>query len=199
MLMTRHGFLELTGSSFRGLAPLAGACSCGRECAAAPVERLRLCAGGRSGRDQSAASLGARSVPAGGRANPPTHRHRAHARPPCAGITQPPYAAAYCVTSGWMNPLCDTVEALDARRGGVRGARTAASTAPIASERPHTFAATGRPAPGRHRCRSPRASVRPVRKPFQTADRSTAGEPRSSCRWPRVHWRDASDGTAASR
>jgi hypothetical protein len=106
MLMTRHGFLELTGSSFRGLAPLLGLFVWLGGSLAAPVNAfvLALAAGAvatnllhRWAHDPSPPA-GARMLQQLGLVLTPGRHAKHH---------QPPYAAAYCVTSGWMNPLCE--------------------------------------------------------------------------------------------
>lgn len=106
LLMTRHGFLELTGSSFRGLAPLLWA-------------YLWLDHPSRTFIDAFVLALGSGAV-----ATNLLHRW-AHEPdpPPIARLLQrsglvltplrhashhaPPYAAAYCVTTGWLNPFCE--------------------------------------------------------------------------------------------
>jgi hypothetical protein len=109
MLMTRHGFLELTGSSFRGLAPLLGLFVWLSGSLAAPVNAfvLALAAGAvatnllhRWAHDPSPPAA-ARILQRLGIVLTPGHHARHH---------QPPYAAAYCVTSGWMNPLCERLK-----------------------------------------------------------------------------------------
>ena len=109
MLMTRHGFLELTGSSFRGLAPLLGLFVWRGGALTAPVNGFVL------------------ALAAGAVATNLFHRWAHDPSPPAParilqrmGIVlthsrharhhQPPYAAAYCVTSGWMNPLCERLK-----------------------------------------------------------------------------------------
>ena len=104
LLMTRHGFLELTGSSFRALAPLLGL-------------YLWQFDHARTGLDAFVFA-----VAAGGAATNLLHRWAHDPDPPGAakalhfvGLVltpqrharhhAPPYAAAYCVTSGWLNPL----------------------------------------------------------------------------------------------
>jgi hypothetical protein len=104
LLMTRHGFLELTGSSFRALAPvlalylwLAGGAP-----AALDAFVLAVAAGGaatnllhRWAHDPHPPAI-ARALHRVGLVLTPTRHAHHHA---------PPYAAAYCVTSGWLNPL----------------------------------------------------------------------------------------------
>lgn len=106
LLMTQHGFLELTGSSFRGLAPLlvlfvwqgrsmpptANAFVFALAAGAAGTNLLH-----RWAHDPSPPPLATFLQRTGVVLTPGRHaRHH-----------QPPYAAAYCVTSGWMNPLCE--------------------------------------------------------------------------------------------
>jgi hypothetical protein len=107
--MTRHGFLELTGSSFRGLAPLLGLYVwLGSEMPAfANAFLLALAAGAvgtnllhRWAHDPAPPAI-ARLLQRAGLILTPDRHARHHA---------PPYAAAYCVTSGWMNPLCERLQ-----------------------------------------------------------------------------------------
>jgi hypothetical protein len=109
MLMTRHGFLELTGSSFRGLAPLLGLFVWRGGALTAPVNAfvLALASGAvaanllhRWAHDPSPPAA-ARILQRVGLVLTPDRHARHH---------QPPYAAAYCVTSGWMNPLCERLK-----------------------------------------------------------------------------------------
>jgi len=109
MLMTRHGFLELTGSSFRGLAPLLGLFVWREGAATALVNAfvLALAAGAvatnllhRWAHDPSPPPA-ARILQRMGIVLTPGRHARHH---------QPPYAVAYCVTSGWMNPLCERLK-----------------------------------------------------------------------------------------
>jgi hypothetical protein len=106
MLMTRHGFLELTGSSFRGLAPVLILFVWLGGSLAAPVNAfvLALAAGAvgtnllhRWAHEPSPPAV-ARILQRTGLVLTPGRHARHHL---------PPYAAAYCVTSGWMNPLCE--------------------------------------------------------------------------------------------
>jgi ubiquitin-conjugating enzyme E2 variant len=104
LLMTRHGFLELTGSSFRALAPLLLIYLWQFDHAPIGLDAFVF------------------AVAAGGAATNLLHRWAHDPDPPAfarilhrAGIVltparhanhhAPPYAAAYCVTSGWLNPL----------------------------------------------------------------------------------------------
>jgi len=107
--MTRHGFLELTGSSFRGLAPVLALFlwQGGSLPAALNAFVLALAAGAvgtnllhRWAHDPSPPLL-ARMLQRTGIVLTPARHARHH---------QPPYAAAYCVTSGWMNPLCERLK-----------------------------------------------------------------------------------------
>ena len=104
LLMTRHGFLQLTGSSFRALAPLLGFYLWQIDRAPIALDAFVL------------------AVAGGGAATNLLHRWAHDPNPPVVaralqrlGIVltperhanhhAPPYAAAYCVTSGWLNPL----------------------------------------------------------------------------------------------
>jgi ubiquitin-conjugating enzyme E2 variant len=107
--MTRHGFLELTGSSFRALAPVLALLVWlgGSLPAALSAFALALAAGAvatnllhRWAHDPSPPPL-ARLLQRTGIVLTPGRHARHH---------QPPYAAAYCVTSGWMNPLCERLK-----------------------------------------------------------------------------------------
>ena len=106
LLMTRHGFLELTGSSFRGLAP---------------VLAVFLWWGGSA---PPAAHAFVLAMASGAVATNLLHRWAHDPDPPAparllhglgviltperhARHHAPPYAAAYCVTSGWLNPWCE--------------------------------------------------------------------------------------------
>jgi hypothetical protein len=109
LLMTRHGYLELTGSSFRGLAPVLVASLWLGESWPAPVNAgvLALAAGAvatnllhRWAHDPEPPAV-ARALQRIGLVLTPVRHARHHA---------PPYAAAYCVTSGWMNPLCERLK-----------------------------------------------------------------------------------------
>lgn len=105
LLMTRHDFLELTGSSFRGLAPLLvlfvwiGSASIGLNAfvfalaaGAAATNLLH-----RWAHEPNPPAM-ARVLHRLGIVLTPRRHARHHA---------PPYAAGYCVTSGWLNPLFD--------------------------------------------------------------------------------------------
>jgi ubiquitin-conjugating enzyme E2 variant len=109
LLMTRHGFLELTGSSFRGLAPVLmmflwlGASLP----AAAQAFAFALATGAvatnllhRWAHDPDAPAV-ARALQSTGLVLTPQRHARHHA---------PPYDAAYCVTSGWLNPICEKLK-----------------------------------------------------------------------------------------
>jgi Lipid desaturase domain len=106
LLMTQHGFLELTGSSFCGLAPLLALVVWLGGSFAAPVNAfvLALSAGAvgtnllhRWAHEPSPSAF-TRTLQRTGLVLTP-ERHARHHRPP--------YAAGYCVTSGWMNPICE--------------------------------------------------------------------------------------------
>jgi hypothetical protein len=106
LLMTRHGLLELTGSSFRGLAPILAlfVWQGGVLPAAASAFVLAASAGAvstnllhRWAHDPAPPAI-ARGLQRLGVVLTPARHARHHA---------PPYAAAYCVTTGWMNPLCE--------------------------------------------------------------------------------------------
>ena len=103
LLMTQHGFLELTGSSFRALAPLLllfawlGSSSIGLNAfvfalaaGAAATNLLH-----RWAHEANPPAI-AKVLQATGAVLTPERHARHHA---------PPYAAAYCVTSGWLNPV----------------------------------------------------------------------------------------------
>ena len=109
LLMTRHGFLELTGSSFRGLAPLLALVVWLGDSIPVPwmafVFALAAGAAGtnllhRWAHDPSPPHL-ARILQRTGLVLTPKRHAKHH---------EPPYAAAYCVTSGWMNPLCERLK-----------------------------------------------------------------------------------------
>jgi hypothetical protein len=109
LLMTRHGFLELTGSSFRGLAPLLAVFVWRGDTLPALVSAfvLAVSAGAvttnllhRWAHDPAAPPI-ARGLQGLGLVLTPERHARHHA---------PPYAAAYCVTTGWMNPLCERLK-----------------------------------------------------------------------------------------
>jgi plasmanylethanolamine desaturase len=106
LLMTRHGFLELTGSSFRGMAPLLAAFVWfGEELPIAVLAfTFALTTGAvatnllhRWAHDPAPPAF-ARVLHRLGIVLTPKRHERHHA---------PPYAAGYCVTTGWMNPLCE--------------------------------------------------------------------------------------------
>lgn len=106
LLMTRHGFLELTGSSFRGLAPLLTVFVWQGSSTSILLNAFvfALAAGAvatnllhRWAHDPSPPAL-ARTLQRAGLVLTPGRHARHH---------EPPYAAAYCVTSGWLNPLCE--------------------------------------------------------------------------------------------
>jgi ubiquitin-conjugating enzyme E2 variant len=106
LLMTRRGFLGLTGSSFRGMAPLLALFVWLGEAAPAPLTAfiLALASGAvatnllhRWAHDP-APPLVARGLHRAGLVLTPARHARHHA---------PPYTAAYCVTTGWLNPLCE--------------------------------------------------------------------------------------------
>ncbi len=106
LLMTRHGFLELTGSSFRGLAPFlvlflwrgdlfpnfANAFVLALAAGAVTTNLLH-----RWAHDPGAPAI-ARGLQRLGLVLTPERHARHHA---------PSYASAYCVTTGWMNPVCE--------------------------------------------------------------------------------------------
>jgi hypothetical protein len=104
--MTRHGFLELTGSSFRGLAPLlAGFVGLGPSIPLAAQAFVLALASGAVATNllhrwahEPDPPAPARALQALGLVLTPERHARHHA---------PPYAAGYCVTSGWLNPLCE--------------------------------------------------------------------------------------------
>lgn len=106
LLMTRHGFLELTGSSFRGLAPVLWAFLWLGDALPAAADALVFAlATGAVGTNllhrwahQPDPPAVARVLQAAGVVLTPERHARHHA---------PPHAAGYCVTSGWLNPLCD--------------------------------------------------------------------------------------------
>lgn len=106
LLMTRHGFLELTGSSFRGMAPLLAVFVWfGQEL---PIPLLAFAFALTMGAvatnllhrwaHDPAPPAFARALHRLGIVLTPGRHERHHA---------PPYAAGYCVTTGWMNPLCE--------------------------------------------------------------------------------------------
>ena len=187
LLMTRHGFLELTGSSFRGPRTVAGDSTSGswtgsrlgwmafvlglsRVAERPPIS----CTAGRTIRIPllSPGPCTASALCSLQHATPTTTR--LHMR------------AAYCVTSGWLNPLFERVARLDACRNGANRDRATCQSRQsrligqkvCGIESAGTGFAFDTVALG--------AIVLPVRTPSQTADRSTASGPRSSYRSPRV-------------
>lgn len=109
LLMTRHGFLELTGSSFRALAPVL-------------VVYLWFFDALSIGWDAFAFAVGAGTV-----ATNLLHRWAHDPNPPAIAkmlqrtglVLTPerhkyhhtaPYLSAYCVTSGWLNPLFERLK-----------------------------------------------------------------------------------------
>jgi ubiquitin-conjugating enzyme E2 variant len=106
LLMTRHGLLELTGSSFRGLAPVLGAYLWLGGPAPVWVDAFVFAMGSgavatnllhRWAHEVDPPPI-ARLLHASGLVLTPRRHARHHA---------PPYAAAYCVTTGWLNPICE--------------------------------------------------------------------------------------------
>ena len=106
LLMTRHGFLELTGNCFRGLAPVLWAFLWLGSWLPLLVDAfvVSLVSGAvvtnllhRWAHDPDPPLI-ARLLHATGLVLTPERHVRHHA---------PPYAAAYCVTSGWLNPICE--------------------------------------------------------------------------------------------
>jgi ubiquitin-conjugating enzyme E2 variant len=109
LLMTRHGFLELTGSSFRGLAPLlwtflwlGGSLPVWTDAFAVALGSGAVITNllHRWAHEPDPPRM-ARVLHATGLVLTPRRHARHHA---------PPYAAAYCVTSGWLNPLCERMK-----------------------------------------------------------------------------------------
>lgn len=106
LLMTRHSFLELTGSSFRAMTPLLvlfvwrgaqlplAVAAFGFALATGAVATNLL---HRWAHDPAPPAF-ARVLHRLGVVLTPSRHARHHA---------PPYAAGYCVTTGWMNPLCE--------------------------------------------------------------------------------------------
>ena len=106
LLMTRHSFLELTGSSFRAMAPLLTVFVWRGAWLPLPVIAFvfALAAGAvvtnllhRWAHDPAPPPF-AKVLHRLGVVLTPSRHARHHA---------PPYAAGYCVTTGWMNPLCE--------------------------------------------------------------------------------------------
>jgi plasmanylethanolamine desaturase len=106
LLMTRRGFLELTGSSFRGLAPLLWAYLWLASSLPVFIDAFVFALGSgavatnllhRWAHDADPPRI-ARLLHAMGLVLTPERHARHH---------MPPYAAAYCVTSGWLNPVCE--------------------------------------------------------------------------------------------
>jgi ubiquitin-conjugating enzyme E2 variant len=109
LLMTRHGFLELTGSSFRGLAPVLWTFLWLGSSLPAFIAAFVFAAGSgavvtnllhRWAHEPDPPPI-ARLLHASGLVLTPTRHSRHH---------EPPYAAAYCVTSGWLNPICERLK-----------------------------------------------------------------------------------------
>jgi len=109
LLMIRHGFLELTGSSFRGLAPVL-LTYLWRGSSLPPYIDAFVFALGSGAvvtnllhrwAHEPAPPLVARWLHASGLVLTPRRHAKHHA---------PPYAAAYCVTSGWLNPACERLK-----------------------------------------------------------------------------------------
>ena len=184
--MTRHGFSTRRGAPSVGWPPC-WACSCGAGGSlTAPAERLRPGAGCRSGRDHLLHRWAHDPSPPAAARILQRMGIVLHARPAC----QAPPAA---VRGGLLRdvrldePALRAVEALDARRGGVCGARTAGQRRRSRVSGQNVCGSRS----ARHRIAFDAVSLRPASGRFvgrsQTTDRSTAGEPRSSCRWPRVH------------
>jgi hypothetical protein len=106
LLMTKHGFLELTGSSFRGLAPVLALFIWLGDALPAWVQAFVFALGSGAvatnllhrWAHEPAPPAFARVLQRLGLVLTPERHARHHA---------PPYAAAYCVTTGWMNPLCE--------------------------------------------------------------------------------------------
>ena len=109
LLMTRHGFLDLTGSSFRCFAPpLALYVWLGYLMPASANAFVFALATGAVGTNllhrwahDPAPPAIARLLQRVGLVLTPNRHARHHA---------PPYAAAYCVTSGWLNPICERLQ-----------------------------------------------------------------------------------------
>ena len=106
LLMTRHSFLELTGSSFRAMTPLLALFVWRGAWLPLPLTAFvfALATGAvvtnllhRWAHDPAPPAF-ARVLHRLGIVLTPTRHARHHA---------PPYAAGYCVTTGLMNPLCE--------------------------------------------------------------------------------------------
>jgi ubiquitin-conjugating enzyme E2 variant len=106
LLMTRHGFLELTGSSFRGLAPLLVLLLWVNDSMSLGLSAFLWALGAgavttnllhRWAHDPAPPAI-ARSLQRLGLVLTPERHAKHHA---------PPYEAGYCVTTGWMNPVCE--------------------------------------------------------------------------------------------
>jgi ubiquitin-conjugating enzyme E2 variant len=106
LAMTRHAFLELTGTQFRAMAPFTIALIWWGQ--SVPVSATAFaCAliGGavvtnlfHRWAHEPVPPLPARVLQAAGLVLTPGRHARHHA---------PPHTDAYCVTSGWLNPICD--------------------------------------------------------------------------------------------
>ena len=106
LLMTRRSPLEVTGSSFRAMAPVLAVWVWWSHSlpVAANAFVLALAGGAvatnllhRWAHDPAPPAI-ARALHRTGLVLTPARHARHHA---------PPYAAAYCVTSGWLNPVCE--------------------------------------------------------------------------------------------
>ena len=106
LLMTRRGILEVTGSSFRGMAPVltmwvwwsaALGSSANAFVFALATGTVATNLLHRWAHDPAPPAF-ARALHRTGLVLTPARHARHHS---------PPYAAAYCVTSGWLNPLCE--------------------------------------------------------------------------------------------
>lgn len=110
LAMTRHGFLELTGNSCLALAPLlALVVVLGAARPSVALDAFVLALTGAAGATNvfhrwahdPSPPLGARWLHRLGIVLTPSRHARHHA---------PPFAAAYCVTSGWMNGVLDRLQ-----------------------------------------------------------------------------------------
>jgi plasmanylethanolamine desaturase len=119
LLMTRRGPLELTGSSFRAVAPLLAVWvwSSHSRPVAANAFVLTLASGAvatnllhRWAHDAAPPAI-ARALHRTGLVLTSARHARHHA---------PPYAAAYCVTSGWLNPVCERLHVWTRARSAFR-------------------------------------------------------------------------------